>query len=165
MVSKVIGMNVQGFDMLEKNLRKRLRRNLRPELKKTLEESALDLSMVAQELAPYDTGALENAISVSPSRRDFGWAFRYEVWANPRIMNPKAKYRVGVYAEEAHERIEPIGDWHLGPGSEAKDQSIGSKYGSVGGVGGGFMDRAYEYCKPFIEANISTAVRNALAKR
>ena len=59
---------------------------------------------------------------------------------------------------EAHQQITPYGDKKLGLMSRMKQDTVGVE------VGGGFMDRAWEFSKPWIFPQVAQAVRDALEK-
>lgn len=160
MAVKVLSITSKGFSGVYTNLWKVLRNNVVRELRESVDESVGDLALVAQEMAPFRSGKLEEAIQVAPGRRSFdsGLSYVRSIWIRPTVYNKYAHRRVGEYAEYIHENLTPAGNLNLGPLSQIKDSV--SKYQ----VGGHFMTRAFEEMKPFIFKKITQALDEALRK-
>ena len=128
---------------------------------KGVKKVAEDVAFVAHEMAPMDTGALQNSIRMDSSAYQDLVAIA-TVGIDSYAINNKAHKWVTEYADEAHEEITPSGDWKLGPLSEAKQEMV-SSYDGIG-VGGGFMTRAMLFCAPDAPSMIAQEIRRALEK-
>ena len=129
---------------------------------RSLKSSSDDLAFVAQELAPVKSGALESAIEPIAVSKNYDTA---EVVAGVTVRGDKYssidKVYTEDYAEEAHSQITPFGPKNLGPKSRLKNDALTGISGA-GGVGGGFMSRAYDYMEPKIIEAIENALENSI---
>lgn len=157
--STVISFTGVGFARLEQNLATLFRTQLMPSLDDAVTQGGDDIAFVAQEMAPRDTGTLENAIE-SKRRIPSKLVAEACVRVRPYDYNDKYHRRVYKYMGEAHEEIQPAGDRGLGDGSLEKQALLNDGVE----VGGHFLTRAYEYAKPQVNQRIIKELNDALSK-
>ena len=157
--TKFIQVTTSGFTNLETKLNSIFLQDVVLPAQTTIRRAADDVAFIAREMAPLKTGSLESAIE-QPSRNIRREGFKVEsmVWVNPRVWNPDDHIKVGDYMYEAHQEITPYGNKKLGLMSRMKQDTVAVE------VGGGFMDRAWEFSKPWIFPQVAQAVRDALEK-
>ena len=137
--------------------------------KKALEEEAIFTRDLAQSFTPVKTGALQSSIEWKEVSNKYSKYGKFEVFVNSNIV-PKNEYvkrdgtvsvyplnggtekRVGSYAWEVHERVAPKGPY---PGSKSTQADPE--------VGGGYLERAFEFTKEHAISSVSQAVKSVLA--
>lgn len=128
-------------------------------VKSVLIKEARKVQKMAIKMAPVDHGGLEEAIKISGDevgvqRDELGRFARVEIEVYVDMDAPgkdpkRGNVRVGDYAYEIHEHLEPLGSMKRGPKSNQKNNSNGGVE-----VGGGFMTRAAEVIDESIEQEI-----------
>lgn len=153
-------INKTGFKALQNRMNRLINDELNEANRVALKRASGDLAMVASEMAPRDTGTLEQNIKAKEVTRN-GFISTAEVYVDPSPLNEKAGYTLGEYMVDAHESITPAGGKNLGPRSVEKDSGIGGKFAGEG-VGGWFMTRALQYLKQNIINQVKTEVLRAI---
>lgn len=160
MARSAFKVETEGFDGLEKFLGTAITSASKASLK-GVRKVAEDVAFVAREMAPMDTGALQDSIQMdSLDYQDL--VATATVGIDSYAMNTQENKWVTDYAEEAHEEITPSGNWKLGLLSRTKQEMIPS-YDGIG-VGGGFMTRALGYCAPDAPSMVAQEIQKVLEK-
>jgi len=141
-----MGVKVSGLidsETMLLNIDSTLKRRAR----KVLVREAEKVQKLAIKMAPVDHGGLEEAIKITgndatTARDELGRFARVEVEVYVDMEAPgkdpnRGDVKVGDYAYEIHEHLEPVGEMKRGPKSNQKNSTNGGVE-----VGGGFMTRA-----------------------